>query len=215
MTDEQAITYPFFGIVELRQTEEIIKNQYGMREIFFSEADTALQTRVENAVQAIFDTQAYSWTTLKNSISLAYSPFERTVITENDTETNSGTDGKVNTTTGSSSLTVTPNTKASTARRTYDNDTMTGVEELATTGTESNVGSSGGTDTETNTFGHVVTKIHTVAGKENVDYEAVIKAEREIAEFNFIATIANTVVNTICLLTYNFDNSYAPYNPLA
>lgn len=214
MTDEQSAAYPFFGIIALRQTEEIIKNKYGMREIFFSETDTALQTRVESAVKALFDTQTYSWTTLKNSISLAYSPFERTAIVENDTETNSGTDGKTNTRTGSTSITVTPNTKSATSKRTYNNDTMTDIEEVANSGTEVNAGSNSGTDTYTDTYGHVITKVHTITGKENVDYEAVIKAEREIAEFNFIATIANTIVNTICLLTYNFDNSYAPYNPI-
>lgn len=211
MTTEQSILYPFFGATGLEQTETVIKTKYGLREIFFSETETALQTRVESAIKTLFDTQTYAWTTLKNSISLAYTPFERTNIVEHDTETNSGTDTKGNIISGSSTITVTPATVSTTSKRTFDNNTMSDTDKTTNSGNETNTGSNSGSNTETDTFGHVITKEHSITGTENVDYEAVIEAERKIAEFNFIERIAESIVNTICLSVYNFDNDYAPY----
>ena len=215
ITDTAITSYNFFSVPELRQLEVIIQTRYGSREISFSDLDSALETRVQAAVTNLFDTNSYTWTKQKDSLSPVYSPFERTDVTESDTETNSGTDTKTIGRTNSGSSTNTPATASTTSRRTYDNNTMTDAEKVTASGTDTNINSGSSSENTTDTFGHIITKAHTIKGKENVDYEAVIESERKVAEFNFISRIAETIVNNICLLVYNFDNSYEPYSPLA
>lgn len=208
MTNADAILYPFFGVDELEATEQTLQDMYGMREIFYSDND--MQALIQKLVKNCFYINTYTWETLYKSVNMIYSPFDKTNITETDTETNSGTDTDVITGGNSTSMTITPNTVATTAKRTFNDASFNDVDKTTSTGTESSIGSASNNNTDTKTYGHIISRSHTMQGKSDIDYESVIKAEREIALINFIGQIAEAIANYISLMSYNFDDEYAP-----
>lgn len=208
MTAEEAASYPFFGTDRLAPTEQTLQDLYGMREIFYT-SDT-MEVLIKKLVKNCFYINTYAWTTLLASSTLTYNPLERTNIYETDTETNSGTDSNTSASDSDTSLTVTPNTTKTVAKRTFNDATFNDIDKETNGGTENNIGSSLATNTSSTTYGHIINKVHNITGKENLDIEAVIKAEREIANFNYIGQIAEAIANYISLMSYNFDDVYDP-----
>ena len=143
-------------------------------------------------------------------------------IKNDDTDTHGGTNETTSTTTN--------NLKDVEKTRTYDNDVMTATAEKDNTGTTENVNVNTDRTTLTSaklqtnnleqqdkasttygkketgfqsqTFGHVLTNVSSVTGRDNKTAQELILAEREVAEYNFYEMIANELCDFICTLDY-------------
>ena len=143
-------------------------------------------------------------------------------IKNDDTDTHGGTNETTSTTTN--------NLKDIEKTLTYDNNVMTATAEKDNTGTTENVNVNTDRTTLTSaklqtnnleqqdqasttygkketgfqsqTFGHVLTNVGSVTGRDNRTAQELILAEREVAEYNFYEMIANELCDFICTLDY-------------
>lgn len=201
-------SYTFLGSGGAAIIENLMRIKYGMRELYLYDAPEdpgTMEPDIQFIVDAVMADNAYRFNKLYASMAIEYTPGNYTDMTETENITNSGADEISGESSGNGTNILTPARVITKARTPFDSGVFADTEKQTESGTEASINEVSTTNAQTNTFGKIMDREVTRRGRENIDPDRVISSERKIAEFRFYGLVAETVVNHISLLTYNFN----------